>query len=180
MVLTTRRLILRDFVYDDWQVVHAYHQQPRYLRYYEQDGSTPQETQAFIQMFLDHQAADPRSKFQLAVILKENELLIGNCGLRLKKAGARTGDIGYELNPDYWGRGFATEAARAIVKFGFEEVQLHRIWSWCVADNVASARVLEKVGLQLEGHLREHEYFKGGYWDTLLYGMLKSEWKNQL
>ena len=62
-----------------------------------------------------------------------------------------------------------------MVAYGFSELGLHRISSWCIADNVASARVLEKVGFQLEGRLRENEYFKGRWWDTLLYGLLESE-----
>ena len=75
------------------------------------------------------------------------------------------------------GKGYATEATRSIVEFGFQELKLHRVSSWCIADNVASARVLEKVGLRQEGRLRENEYFKGRWWDTLLYGLLDSEWR---
>lgn len=179
MELVTARLVLREFVAADWEAVLAYHQNPLYLRYYADTGRTPHQARAFVRMFLEQQAADPRIKFQLAVTLKETGALIGNCGVRLKQAGEICGDIGYELNPDYWGRGLATEAARAIVHFGFTELGLHRIWSWCVADNVGSARVLEKVGFKLEGRMRDHEYFKGRFWDTLIYGMLRSEWADQ-
>ena len=86
-------------------------------------------------------------------------------------------DIGYELAPEYWVRGYATEAALAMVTFGFRELELHRISSWCIADNTASARVLERVGLRPEGRLRENEYFKGRWWDTLLFGLLESDWR---
>ena len=84
-------------------------------------------------------------------------------------------DIGYELAPDQWGRGYATEAARAIVAFGFTELRLHRISAWCIAENTASAHVLEKIGMWLEGRLRENEYFKDRWWDTLLYAMLETD-----
>ena len=70
-------------------------------------------------------------------------------------------EIGYELAPDSWRQGFATEAANAIAKFGFRELRLHRISSWCIADNKASATVLERVGLSLEGRLRQDEFFEG-------------------
>ncbi len=64
-----------------------------------------------------------------------------------------------------------------MVRFGFEELGLHRIWSWCIADNVASARVLEKTGMRREGRQRETDWFKGRWWDTLLYGLLEDEWR---
>lgn len=179
MLLTTARLILREFVAEDWPAVLAYQSDPRYLRYYHWTGRTPAEVQAFVGMFLAQQQVEPRLKRQLAVTLKDTGELIGNCGLRLDTADAIQGDMGYELNPNHWGHGYATEAARAMVNVGFATLGLHRIWSWCIADNVASARVLTKVGLQLEGRLRENEYFKGRYWDTLMFGLLAAEWHTQ-
>jgi RimJ/RimL family protein N-acetyltransferase len=105
--------------------------------------------------------------------------LIGNCGIRLASAGAHQADLGYELDPDFWGQGYATEAARAMVEFGFTQLRVHRVWSWCVADNAGSAHVLEKLGMQLEGRLRHNEYYKGRWWDTLMFGMLEDEWRAQ-
>jgi RimJ/RimL family protein N-acetyltransferase len=179
MELVTERLILREFRADDWPAVLAYQSDPRYLRYYEWTERTPGEAQAFVRMFLDQQQTRPRTRFQLAVTLKETQHLIGNCGIRLGRVGAHEGDIGYELDPRFWGRGYATEAARAIVLFGFSELDLHRVWSWCIADNVGSARVLEKVGMRLEGRQRDKEWFKGRWWDVLLYAILEDEWRAQ-
>ncbi len=176
MELHTDRLLLREFAPADWPAVLAYQRDPRYLRYYEWTDRTPDDVQRFVQMFVDQQGEQPRYKFQLAVVLKASGQLIGNCGIRMASASAREADIGYELAPDQWGHGYATEAARVIVEFGFTELRVHRIWSWCIADNAASAHVLEKLGLKLEGRLREKEYFKGCWWDTLMYGILKDEW----
>jgi [ribosomal protein S5]-alanine N-acetyltransferase len=176
MQITTDRLILREFVEADWPAVLVYQRDPRYLRYTHWADRTPQEVQQFVQMFIAQQYAQPRIKFQLAVELKETQHLIGNCGIRLKSAGATEADIGYELAPDQWDHGYATEAAQAIVEFGFTELKLHRISAWCIAENTASSHVLEKLGLKLEGRLRETEHFKNRWWDTLLYAMLKEEW----
>jgi RimJ/RimL family protein N-acetyltransferase len=176
MQITTERLILREFVADDWPAVLAYQSDPRYLRLYAWTGRAEPEVRAFVQMFLEQQAAQPRREFQLAMTLPGNEWVIGNCGLRRKSENDWEADIGYELAPEHWGKGYATEAARALIAFGFRELGLHRLSAWCVADNTASARVLEKCGLRLEGRLRENEFYKGRWWDTLLYGMLKSEW----
>lgn len=180
MEITTPRLHLREFTFDDWPAVLAYQQDPLYLRYYEWTERTATDAQAFVKMFLDFQAAQPRTKFQLAITLKETGQLIGNCGLRLKSADAIEADIGYELSPVHWGQGYATEAAQTVVNLGFTEFGLHRISSWCLADNVGSARVLEKVGMTWEGRLRENEVFKGRYWDTLLYAILEDEWREKV
>ncbi len=177
MELHTDRLLLREFVTADWPAVLAYQRDPRYLQYYDWTERTPGDVQRFVQMFLDQQAEQPRRKYQLAVVLKSSGQLIGNCGIRKATASAYEADIGYEVSPDYWGHGYATEAARAIVQFGFTELNVHRIWAWCIADNIASARVLERSGLKLEGRLRDKEYFKGRWWDTLMYAILENEWK---
>ena len=176
MELHTDRLLLREFVTADWPAVLAYQRDPHYLQYSDWPDRTPEDAQRFVQMFLDQQEEQPRRKFQLAVVLKSSGQLIGTCGIRKASVGAHEADIGYELSPDQWGHGYATEAARAIVQFGFAELKVHRIWAWCVADNMASARVLERLGLKLEGRLRDKEYFKGRWWDTLMYGILKDEW----
>ena len=115
MVLTTERLLLREFVAEDWPAILAYQSDPRYLRYYEWTGRTPEEVQQFVRMFLEQQAEQPRRKFLLAVVLRADGRLIGSCGIRLKTSDAREGDIGYEVAPDEWGKGYATEAAHAIV-----------------------------------------------------------------
>jgi RimJ/RimL family protein N-acetyltransferase len=128
-------------------------------------------------MFLDHQEQEPRLKFQFAVTLKSTGQLIGNCGVRRDALGAFEGDIGYELDPDHWNKGYATEAARAVLHFGFTQMSLHRISAQCVAENISSAHVLEKLGMRQEGRLRENLYFKDRWWDTLIYAVLYHEWQ---
>jgi ribosomal-protein-alanine N-acetyltransferase len=177
MILITERLVLRDFTEEDWPAVFAYQKNPLYLRYYAWTDRMPEEVRDFVRMFLAHQQSVPRIKFQLASTLKATGQLIGNCGIRLESAEARQADIGYELDPKHWGQGYATEAARAMLQYGFSQLRVHRIWSWCVADNLGSARVLEKLGMRLEGRLRENEYYKGRWWDTLMYGILDDEWQ---
>jgi [ribosomal protein S5]-alanine N-acetyltransferase len=177
MKLETERLILRELRKDDWQRVFEYQSDPLYLRYYEWTERTPEAVQEFVDWLMDQQAQQPRIKFQLAATLKSNHLIIGNCGIRMDKVGAFQADIGYELDPNYWNQGYATEAAHAMVDFGFSRFGLHRVWSWCVADNLGSAHVLEKLGMRREGYLRENEYYRGRWWDTLMYAILAEEWQ---
>jgi RimJ/RimL family protein N-acetyltransferase len=177
MELITERLILREFTGNDWPAVLAYQSDPSYLQYYEWTGRTPDAVQEFVQRLIDDQKEQPRVKFQLAVTLKSDQQLIGNCGIRMDSADAHEADIGYELSPEHWGNGYATEAARAILQFGFMELRVHRIWAACVADNIGSAHVMEKLGMQNEGRLRDHRYYKDRWWDTLLYAILIDEWQ---
>ena len=81
------------------------------------------------------------------------------------------------LDPSYWGRGYATESARAMLDFGFTELKLHRVSAYCIAENTSSSRVLERVGMRREGVQRQKEWMKGRWWDTYMYAMLRHEWQ---
>ncbi len=176
--LVTDRLLLREFVEKDWRAVLAYQSDARYLKYYPRTRRTAEQVRDFVRGFIEWQGERPRTKYQLAIVLRTEGQLIGTCGIRMETADFRRANIGYEIAPTYWGKGYATEAARAIVAFGFGELRLHRIWARCVAENAASYRVLEKVGMRREGRLREEEWMKGRWWDTLVYGILDHEWRS--
>lgn len=179
MIITTDRLRLRELVQNDWRRILAYQSDSRYLRFYPWSERKPEDVKGFLQNFLRWKEEKPRIKFQFAITLRNDEdILIGNCGLRKSSADAWEADIGYEIDPNYWGMGYGTETAQALLSFGFRELALHRIWAHCIADNAASAQVLEKVGMRWEGQLRENEWMKGRWWDTLIYGILDYEWED--
>jgi len=175
--LETDRLTLREFKERDWQAVHAYASDPEVVRHVEWGPNTEEDTRAFIQRALAQQQEQPRSNYGFAVVLKKQDLLIGACGIRISNPDQREGWIGYVFNRRFWGQGYATEAARALVAFGFDQLDLHRIFATCDPANVASARVLEKTGMRCEGHLREHKWQKGRWRDSLLYAILDHEWE---
>jgi ribosomal-protein-alanine N-acetyltransferase len=177
MRLETKRLILREFTEADWPVVLAYQNDPLYQRYYRWTERTAEDVHAFVGMFLSFQHERPRRNFQLAVTLKENGRLIGNCGVRVNNPDQREANIGYELASEYWGRGYATEAAGEILRFGFDELDMHRIWAVTIAENVGSARVLDKLGMRLEACEREKEWIKDRWHDRLTYAILDHEWQ---
>lgn len=179
MELQTDRLLLREFVEEDWRRVLAYQSDPLYLRYYDWAGRSEKEVKAFVKMFLDAQKDRPREAFQLAVCLRANGLLIGNCGVRINKPPLREANIGYELDSHYWGKGYATEAARAILRFGFEALGMHRIWATTLTVNKGSANVLKKLGMRQEALEREKEKIKGQWMDSLTFAILDWEWKLQ-
>jgi len=158
--------------------VLAYQSDPRHMRLYPWTGRDLATVSELVGRFVACQADEPRDVFQLAITLPaEGGRLIGSCGVRVNDRTLREGNIGYELNPEYWAHGYATEAARAMLDYGFDRLGLHRIWAQCNADNTASAHVLEKLGMRREAHFREHDYFKGRWWGSFIYAMLDHEWQ---
>jgi RimJ/RimL family protein N-acetyltransferase len=177
MLLHTDRLLLREFDETDWPAVLEYQSDPRYLRFNHWTDRTAEDVRAFVQMFIDYRREDPRSKFQLAIVLPNENLLIGNCGFRAQSADAVEGEIGYELHPRYWGHGYATEAAGAMLRFGFESFGARRITASVIAENTASIHVLEKLGMREERRLPNNEWMKDRWWDTLTYAISLQDWR---
>jgi [ribosomal protein S5]-alanine N-acetyltransferase len=173
--IRTARLVLREFTSADWRAVLGYQNDSAYLAYYPWETRTEPEVRAFVDRFVAWRSEVPRARWQLAITLPGFDDVIGSVGVRLPEPGARVAEIGFDLASPHWGRGYASEAAIAMRDFGFDALGLHRISAHCLAENVASARVLEKIGLRTEGRLREVEYFSGRWWDTLLFGMLATD-----
>ncbi len=171
----TERLLLREFAEDDWPALHAVESHPEVARYQSFDARTDDESRAYVLGALADAASVPRRTWDLAVILAADDRLIGRCGLGLDEDRAQA-MLWYTLHPSAWGRGYATEAARAMVAFGFRDLRLHRIWADCDPANAASWRVLEKLGMRREGHLRENAFVKGAWADSLIYAVLAREW----
>lgn len=177
MQIETERLVLREIEANDWHAMFDYWTDPRYQRYYPVRHDLEQTVRDLTGQFVASQTQQPRRNWQLAVVSKAEGRLIGNCGIRVNDPEQREANIGYELNPRYWGHGYATEAAEAIVAFGFGELNMHRVWAECNADNIGSARVLERLGMRREAHFREHQWFKDRWWDTCIYAVLDHEWQ---
>ncbi len=176
-VARTERLVLRDFEEADWASVHSYASDPEVVRYMDWGPNTEKESRSFVSRAIAFQEVRPRRNYDLAIVLKKKERLIGGCGIHVSSPNNREGWIGYCLNRDFWGKGYATETAKALLKFGFDQLNLHRIFATCDQANVISARVLKKMGMKREGCLREHKWAKGEWRDSLLYAILDYEWR---
>ncbi len=175
--LTTTRLLLREFVHADWESVQVYSGDPEVAKFVEWGPNTPAETKNFVRRAIDLSKDRPRQSFELAVIMQSTGKLIGGCGLTITLPKFKTAAIGYVLHRDFWGQGVATEAAQALVKFGFEQLGLHRIYATCDSLNPGSARVMQKCGMRFEGEFKEDMLIKGSWRDTKLYAILENEWR---
>ncbi len=174
--LTSVRILLREMEERDFVDVHKYASQEKVCQYQPWGPNTEQETVEFVKEVLEDAKKEPRSRFTYAVILQESGEMIGAGELTIQDETNRVGEIGYILNPTYWGLGLATEAAKRLIEYGMNELKLHRIYATCDPRNTASSRVLEKVGMRKEGQIREHLLMKDGWRDSFLYSILEQEW----
>jgi [ribosomal protein S5]-alanine N-acetyltransferase len=111
-----------------------------------------------------------------AVTLRSDGRIVGGVGLHLNEK-YRHAELGYWIGVPYWGRGYATEAAAALIHYGFEELQLHRIFANHFGHNPASGRVLKKLGMKYEGCQRQHYLKWNEFIDSEQYGILRDEWE---
>ena len=116
-----------------------------------------------------------REAVNFAITHRREGFLIGGTGLNSISRQAERAELGYWIGTPYWGQGYGTEAARAVVRYGFETLGLNRIYAYHTARNPASGRIMQKVGMMHEGCQRQHANRWGFYEDVVLYGILKSE-----
>ncbi|MDO5033580.1 MAG: GNAT family N-acetyltransferase [Eubacteriales bacterium] len=168
-ILETPRLRLRPLSLADLDRVYSWASQEEVAKYM----SWPMhrdidDTRAFLN------STKPGQDF--GVELKSQGLLIGSIGIYPKEYGVA--EIGWCLHPDYHQQGYGTECAQALVKYGFEDLKLHRLFAPCVALNYPSYRVMENAGMQREGVLRQSFWSeqKQVYWDMLLYAILAPDY----
>jgi RimJ/RimL family protein N-acetyltransferase len=175
--LVSDRLVLRRFAPRDLAAFVAYRSLPEVARFQSWDAPYPlADGEVMIAALLGEHPDTPGQWFQYAVSLRSVGELIGDCAARTDADDPRQAEIGFTLAPEHQGRGYATEATRALLRYLFGERAKHRVSASCDARNTASARVLERLGMRLEGHLRESTWAKGEWTDDLLFAMLDREW----
>lgn len=178
-MLETARFYLREFVQEDWEAVHAYASQEIVSQHQPWGPNSPKETQQYLKDVLNQQLKQPRTDFTFAIVWKETGKVIGAGELSSIDSTNRSGEIGYILHPDCWGKGIAAETALLLLEFGFKEKRLHRIEARCDPQNTRSQKVLEKAGMEKEGKLRQNLRMDKGWRDSLLYGILEDEWQKR-
>jgi ribosomal-protein-alanine N-acetyltransferase len=177
LTINTKRLQLRRLTPDDAAAIFDYAQDPAVSKYtYWTAHRSIADSQDFLTSVAEQYERDRLINW--GIVLRSEEKLIGTCGfVHWHPAHARA-EIGYVLARDYWGNGYMTEAVRATIAFGFHVMMLNRIEALCMKENLASARVMEKSGMQFEGILREYAFVKGAYLDLKLYAILKPKSSN--
>lgn len=171
--ITTERLKLRAYKTEDWERVHIYGSNPDFSKYELWGPNSVEDTHKFVAEMVEQSKSDPRYKFDFAVCLKENNLLIGGCGIRRETESSNVANLGWAINPEFQSKGFATEAARALVDFGFEKLQLAVIYATCDTRNTPSFKVMEKLVMKKVGFIKGTKEIKGHIRDLFRYELIK-------
>jgi ribosomal-protein-alanine N-acetyltransferase len=171
------RICLREFQLNDWIDVHAYASQEVVYRFQPWGPNTEEQTQAFVKQILEDSHRVPRTRFVLAIVEQKTERIIGAGEINIRNFTNKSGEIGYIIHPDYWGKGFATDVANLLLEFGFGEFHLHRIYATCDPRNIGSSKVLDKIGMTQEGRLRDTLLINDGWQDSLVFSILEHEWE---
>ena len=170
----TDRLILRDVELADAEAVHQYAADPEVVRYLSWGPNDLERTRQVLQMRAAEQTDPARRAFELMIVEKASGLVVGSAGLRVSDK--LDADIGYVLARAKWGQGIVPEACAKLLEVAFGWLGLHRVWASTNAENLASQRVLEKLGLRREAHFVQNELVKGHYRDTLVYALTEAEY----
>lgn len=169
-----RLVTLREFTADDLADVLHIVGDDAVTTWLSFDGRTEGEARVTLDGILARARQEPRIEYYLAVTLPAGRGVIGFA--RLGLAGVRAAELGFAIRHSQWGHGYATDAARMLITFGFSELGLHRLSAAVGPDNAASIAVIKRLGMTYEGRIRDHVYTNGAWRDSLLYSLLSSEW----
>jgi RimJ/RimL family protein N-acetyltransferase len=175
--METERLRVRHLVADDLAAMHAIESRPEVVRWLYWEPRTEAEVRQALDNRIARARERPETGVTFGVEVLATGVLVGHISLTVEPH--RQGEIGFIFHPDHQGRGYATEAAAAVLAIAFGAYGLHRVFGRLEARNVASARVLEKLGMRREAHLRENEWIKGEWQSELVYAVLAREWRGQ-
>jgi RimJ/RimL family protein N-acetyltransferase len=180
MILTTKRLILRFPTTKDikevceglnnldvskWLLVYPY---PYSIK----------EARKYLKGNIKKMGMKKKDKYSFLIELKSEKRVIGGIGVRDLEEHKGTGVIGFWINQDYWSKGYAYEACKAVLDFAFKKLKLRRVEATVVPENIASSKLLEKLSFQLEGKKKESAKSKADnkVYDELIYGLLARHW----
>ncbi len=175
LTLKTQRLTLREFNDADLPAYTQLRSGEKFQRFYSEDDCSSKRSKELLKLFITEAKINPRLHYQLAITTAD-QLLIGSCGLRITSQKARQASFGCELGEPQWGRGYATEASRTLIDYGFKVLGLHKIVVETISENTTAIATAKRSGFSVEAELRENHYFKNRWWNTTVLAILGSDW----
>lgn len=175
--VASERLLLRRFVPEDFPAFAGWHGRAEVYRHLYQPPPGPEAIRAKFAEALDEPFAGDGDALRLAVAPRAGGAALGQVKLQIASRAALQGEIGYIFHPDAAGRGYATEAAAALLDFGFRDCGFHRLFARLDPENRGSVGVVERLGLRREAHFRQNDRFDGRWGDEMVYAVLRGEWE---
>ena len=178
MEITTALLVLREYVDEDAAAFEAYQSDPRARQFYAPAAVSPGELQALVSSFVHWAAEVPRRNWQLAIALREAPAtLVGSAGLRRAGAPAGVAEFGLELAPAYWGQGYATEAARALLAFGFSSLRLEAVRGTTVSANTQVTQLVRRLGFRQVADRAGPAWLAARGWREVTWELRHEDWR---
>ncbi|MCW3820445.1 GNAT family N-acetyltransferase [Micromonospora sp. DR5-3] len=177
--IRTARLTLRPVTLDDLDDVYAFQRRPDVVRWMLGAGPRTREQSRASVVAMAGEDALRKEGDCLTLAVATDAGVIGTVELVWRSQLDRTGELGYVFHPDHGGRGLATEAAAALLDWGFDELGLHRIYARCHGRNDASARLMARLGMRQEAHHVQSYLFRGEWADQLVFAILADEWRSR-
>ncbi|NGM84793.1 GNAT family N-acetyltransferase [Paenibacillus sp. 7124] len=175
-ILETERFILRQLKQDDSREIFQYFSLDEVTKFYDLESFTKiEQAEELIDRW--NQKFERNQGIRWGITLRSESRVIGTCGFHGWMKNHYKAEIGYELTPEYWRQGYMTEVIQKIIEFGFNNLGLNRIEAFVEPENVGSRKVLEKIGFSEEGTLKEHFYWRNRFVDTVIYALLKKDYK---
>ncbi|HKI06406.1 MAG TPA: GNAT family N-acetyltransferase [Thermoanaerobaculia bacterium] len=177
MQIITQRLILRDFNAEDLPAFLETHSDPRSDEFYGPGETGPDFLRDLFEKFLRWAAEAPRRNYQLAIAGREDPReLMGSCGVRLEGCEAGMAAFGLEISPQHWGRGLASEAAGAILDFGFRDLGLREVRGDTITENVRVQRLVERLGFTRTGTRPGPGWLRARGWSQTDWRLTREAW----
>jgi len=174
--ILTDRLALRDLEPSDGPRVFSYHKHPDVARFQSWATDSVDSVQSYIRNLSAIEPGKPGGWYQVGIFLKDNSKLIGDCGFRVLAYDPEQAEVGITLAPDFQRHGHATEALRALLNFLLVTLGKHRVFGSVDPRNVASMKLLDRVGMRKEAHFVKSLWFRGEWVDDVVFAILGSEW----
>jgi len=178
MTLNTERLILRPFTMDDAPAAQRWCGNLENVRYMSFGPNTIEQTRDYINLAVGRAEVNPRREWDFVVTLRGTGEVIGSCGIAIDGSGEMA-ELGWVLHLDHHKKGYGTEFAAELIRFGFEDLKLHRIYALCAAVNYGSYRVMERNGMRREAtYIKARRFRADEEWiDFAEYAILAEEWR---
>ncbi|MYL32562.1 GNAT family N-acetyltransferase [Pontibacillus yanchengensis] len=177
--LETERLVLREITKDDAKGIFDCFSNEHVTRYYGQDTlENLEQAEAFVDFFSNSYKENKGIRW--GIERKGTKGIIGTIGFNAWSPKHKRAEIGYEIHPEQWRRGYTSEAVLEVIQYGFDVLGLTRIGAVVFIENEASNNLLTKIGFRIEGVLRDYMYQDGRAYDTYVYSLLKRDRKISL